>query len=199
MNIVHKFETILNQQLKHDAPKVIVNNFTSIFFAKHTISAVQKFLKVENPELNVEALNNVDVTVFDEAAYETLVAVKKETGTVFSNIVTKIQGHYRTSDKLAKQYVAIRDSRNGHTQKSQERLAIILTQQEHEYQEASSLKPALMSAMRVEHAMRGIPWAYKTGNIEDYFNVFKLATTIEYTRNSRDFLNSYLKQFTNDI
>lgn len=196
MNISYRFEDMLNQHLNHDAPKVVVENFTAVRFAEHTISMVKDFMFSENPTLNLEVLSKIDVLSFDEGTHENLILLRKETAEILSSIVAQIQGHYRTSDKLAKQYVSIRDSRNGHTEKSQGRLATILAEQDHEHQQAVVFKPALMSAMRVEHAMRGIPWAYKTGNIEDYFNVFKLAATIEYTRNNRDFLNSYLEQFT---
>lgn len=109
-----------------------------------------------------------DLTTFDEATLEGLVAFKKETLQAdYDKALTAHQKPTRSIDKLNAQVVALRPTEKTSEQqavKNEQRIATLMKEIDGLRQQSSAKFHDFFAQRLVEEAFRGVPYAYETGD-----------------------------------
>lgn len=169
-NIKDVVQATLNRYKHHAAGIIIVrDDITLGEFAAHVLHMAHVALHTCN--VNIPELRTLNFHPVTEATADDLDFIKKDIIQAKFDAVLKIyQRPLKDIEKLDKQYVSIRDSKNP----SKARLEVLADETAALHAESRAAFPAVLNARRAEETFRAIPAAYRNQTVDSWNTALSL-------------------------
>lgn len=191
-NIRDAVQTTLNLRKHHAAAVITVRDgITLNEFAAHVIHMAH--VALHTCHVNIPELRSINLQEVSAATSEQLEAIKQDVIQAHFDTVLKLYQHpLKGIDKLNKQYMSIRDSKNP----SKARLEVLAQEISKLHAEAQATFPAVLNARRAEETFRAIPAAYARQSIEGWNEALKLMLLADGYNPEKFMLADTVRKFT---